>query len=79
MVTTVLQADFAAVQTPQVDYNGFLKVTTKEYAVPRPRDEGKLKYRLLTFGLCWNYLNYQAPNNHALHSIDLRLFERYTR
>ena len=37
MVATVLQADFAAVQIPQVDTNGFLKVTTKEYAVPGTR------------------------------------------
>ena len=36
MVTTVFQADFAAVQVPQVDTNGFLKVTNKEYASPGP-------------------------------------------
>ena len=51
MVTTVLQADFAAVQIPQVDTNGFLKVTTKEYAVPWPRDEGELRCRLFTLGV----------------------------
>ena len=78
MVTTVQQADFAAVQVPQVDSSGFLKVTSKEYAVPWPRDAGKLKFRLVTLGVCWNYLKYQAPENPALRLIDLQSFERYT-
>ena len=49
-VTTVLQAYLAAVQNPQVDTNGVLKVTNKEYAVPWPRDEGELRCRLFTLG-----------------------------
>ena len=47
-VTTVLQAGFAAVQVPQVDTNGFLKVTSKENDVPSPREEGVLRCRLMT-------------------------------
>ena len=52
MATTILQADFAAVQVPQVDTNGLLKATNKEYAVPWLRDEGELGCRLMTLGSC---------------------------
>ena len=78
-VTNMMQADLNQVPTTDMDSSGrvYVKLATKEFVVPLPRDPEGLRNRFKVMSSAWNMLRMRFPSNPKLATISTELFDDY--
>ena len=78
-VTNMTQADQNQVPTTDMDASGrvYVKLATKEFVVPLPRDPEGLRNRFKVMSAAWNMLRMRFPSNPKLATISPELFDDY--
>ena len=78
-VTNMTQADQNQVPSTDMDSSGrvYVKLATKEFVVPLPRESEGLRNRFKVMSAAWNMLRMRFPSNPKLVTITSEVFDDY--